>query len=238
MSWLTRRDLAGLGLAMVIMLSFGCAGRARVQNVQPQPASNLPRPARVVVFDFDTGAADVRVQRGPRRTATRAVGLYVDKTDVLAQMVADTVAERLVEDLRARGFNAERAAKAAPPARTDLVIQGQFVQIDQGSQTQRFVIGLGVGATEVRTQVEMFQVGARGWEPVTQFDTVASGSRFPGAVFFVAGGAAAGTVATSAMITSGVGVVREVIASIDRDARRTAEQISGKVSELSTAQRW
>jgi hypothetical protein len=33
-------------------------------------------------------------------------------------------------------------------------------------------------------------------------------------------------------------VIREIIASIDRDARRTAEQISGKVAELSAAQRW
>jgi hypothetical protein len=84
----------------------------------------------------------------------------------------------------------------------------------------------------------MFQVGANGWQPVKQFDTVASGSRFPGAAFFVAGGAAAGTVATSAMITSGVGVVREIIASIDRDARRTAEQIAGQVAEVSAAQGW
>lgn len=237
MSWLWRRDLIGFGVAMAIVVSFGC-GRARVRNVEAPPAATLPRPARIVVFDFDTGAADVRVGRSPRRTASRAVGLYVDQTDVLAEVIANTVTARLVEDLRARGFNAEKAAKAAPPARNDLVIQGQFVQIDQGSQVQRLVIGLGVGATEVRSQVQMFQVGANGWEPVKQFDTVAQGSRFPGGAFWVAGGAVAGTVVTSAMITSGVGVFREIIASIDRDARRTAEQVAAKVTELSTAQRW
>ena len=238
MSWLTtRRGIAELSLVTVVALCFGCA-TARVQNVEvPQP-STLPRPGRVIVFDFDTGAADVRVGRSPRRTAARAVGLYVDETDALAEAVADTLASSLVDDLKALGLPAERAAKAAPPARNDLVVQGQFIQIDQGSQVQRFVIGFGAGATELRTQVQVFQVGADGWEPVKQFDTVATGSRFPGAAFFVAGGAAAGTVVTSAMITSGVGVIREIRASIEADARRTSEQIKGKVSELSTAQRW
>jgi hypothetical protein len=40
------------------------------------------------------------------------------------------------------------------------------------------------------------------------------------------------------MISSGVGVLRELRASIDADAGRTAEQIAAKLSELKTAQRW
>jgi len=118
------------------------------------------------------------------------------------------------------------------------VVIGQFVRIDEGSKTKRFVIGFGLGATELRTQVEIFQVTATGWQPVKQFDTVATGSRLPGAAFFVAGGAAAGTVATSAVISSGIGVLRELRASIDADARRTSEEITQKISALSSAQRW
>ena len=48
----------------------------------------------------------------------------------------------------------------------------------------------------------------------------------------------AGSVATSAMVSSGVGVLRELRASIDADAVRTAQEITTKLSELSTAQRW
>jgi len=127
---------------------------------------------------------------------------------------------------------------AASPGPGDLVIQGQFLRIDEGSVTKRFVIGLGAGATEVRTQVEMFHVTDSGWWPVKRFDTVAQGKRLPGAGFFVAGGAVAGTVATTAVISSGVGVVREIFASVDADARRTAEQIAAQVSQMKTAQGW
>src|SRR4030095_16348202 len=137
----------------------------------------FPGPARLVVFSFYAGGSDVRVGSSPRRTARRAVGLSVQEPDLLGEAVADSLATRLVDDLRAIGFNAERASGAAPPAVNDLVVQGQFVRINEGSQVQRFVIGFGVGATELRAEVEVFQVTPDGWRPVQQFDTVATGSR-------------------------------------------------------------
>lgn len=232
-----RLAVGGFGMLVLAAVASACAA-ARVENVQATRPPSLTRPARVVVFDFDTGAADVTVGTSPRRSVRNAVGLYVTEPDTLAQAVADSLASQLVDALKANGFVAERAAKAVPPGPTDLVIQGQFVEIDGGSATQRFVIGFGVGATELRTQVQVFQVGAAGWQPVKQFDTVAAGSRFPGAALFVGGGAIAGTAATSAMISSGVGTIREVRASIEGDARRTSEQIATKLAELSKTQGW
>ena len=238
MGWsANRRIVVGLGLAVVAIVCVGCA-RAVVRDVQGDRSLILPRPARVVVFDFTTGPADVQVLSSPRQEDERALLLSQAQPDLLAEAVADSLATRLVEDIRALGLPAERVAGAALPEVNDLVIEGDFVRIDEGSRLKRFVIGFGVGATELRTQVRVFQVTAEGWKPIKQFETVATGSRLPGAGFFVAGGAAAGTVATSAMITSGVGVLRELRASIDADAGRTAEQIAGKVSELKTAQSW
>ena len=235
---MTRKTVGRLAPIALALLLSACAA-ARIENVQTGTrAASMPRPARVIVFDFDTGAADVTVGTSPRRSARNAVGLYVTEPDTLAQAVADSLASQLVDALKASGFAAERAAKAAPPRANDLVIQGQFVQIDGGSATQRFVIGFGVGATELRTEVQVFQVGAGGWQPIKQFDTVAAGSRFPGAALFVGGGAVAGTAATSAMVSSGVGTVREIRASIDADARRTSEQIAAKLAEVSKAQGW
>lgn len=233
----TRRIHGGLCLGIAVVLFFGCAA-ARVENVQADRSVTLPRPGRVVLFDLDTGASDVRVGRSPVKTVRNAVGLYVDEPDVLAAAVADSLSIRLVDDLKTLGLPAERANKTTPPQLNDLVIQGQFLRIDEGSHVQRFVVGFGAGATDLRAQVEIFQVTANGWQPVKQFDTVATGSRFPGAAFFVAGGAAAGRATTSAAISSGVGVIQEVRTSIDADAMRTSVQIMGKVAELSTANRW
>jgi hypothetical protein len=232
-----RRVGSVAGLLLVVVLCVGCA-RARVKNVQEFRAQPVPRPARIVVFDFYTGGTDVRLGTGPRRSVRRAVRPQVDEADLVAEAVADTLANRLVADIRALGLPAERATGTTLPGTNDLVIQGQFMRVDEGSQTQRFVIGFGLGATEVRTEVEIFQVTAEGWRPVKQFDAVATGARLPGAGWFVAGGAVGGTVAASAMMSSGVGVLRELRASIDADAGRIAEQIARKVSELAAAHRW
>jgi hypothetical protein len=83
----------------------------------------------VVVFDFDTGAGDCPRRVIPRRTARRLVGLSQDSSDLLAAAVADVLASRVVDDVRALGLSAERAAGAAPPNLNDLVVQGQFVRI-------------------------------------------------------------------------------------------------------------
>ena len=234
----TRRRIAGgLGLALVVGLCVGCA-TARVKTIQENRSATLPRPARVIVFDFDTGAADVVVASSPVRRARRTVGLSAQEPDRLGDAVADALARRLVDEVSAIGLPAERAASAAPPSVNDVVIQGQFVRIDEGSRTRRFVLGFGLIGTELRTQVEIFQVTAAGWQPIQQFDTVATGSRLPGAGPVLAAGAVASTVVTSAIGSSTGGASGELRVSIDADARRTSAEISKKVSELSSAQRW
>jgi Domain of unknown function (DUF4410) len=232
-----RRVVVGLGLAVVAVVCVGCA-RAVVRDVQGDRSLILPRPARVVVFDFTTAPADVQVLSSPRREDERTLLLSQEQPDLLAEAVADSPATRLVEDIRSLGLPAERVAGAALPEVNDLVIEGDFVRIDEGSRLKRFVIGFGVGATELRTQVRVFHVTAEGWKPVQQFETVATGSRLPGAGFGVAAGAAAGTVGSSAGIASGLGVLGELRTAINADAGRTAAQIAGKVSELKTTQRW
>jgi hypothetical protein len=52
------------------------------------------------------------------------------------------------------------------------------------------------------------------------------------------GGAAVGTAAATALTSSATGAIQELRAAIDADARRTAEQIAKKVSELKSGQCW
>lgn len=113
-----RHVFATVGVVALAGFLSACAA-ARIENVQTAArAASLPRPSRVVVFDFDTGASDVTVGTSPRRSVRNAVGLYVTEPDTLAQAVADSLASQLVDALRASGFVAERAAKSAPPGRT------------------------------------------------------------------------------------------------------------------------
>ncbi|MGY1457772.1 MULTISPECIES: DUF4410 domain-containing protein [unclassified Luteimonas] len=224
-----RRVIVGLVLAVTAVICVGCAG-ARVQNVQRDHALILPRPARVVVYDFTTGPTDVQLLTSPRQEGEPALSLSQEQPDLLAEAVADSLATRTVEAIQSLGLPAERVAGAGLPEVNDLVIEGDFVRVDAGSRALRFVVGFGLGASEVRTQVRVFQVTEEGWKPVKQFETVATGSRLPGAVVAPALGG-------SAVLSSAVGA-GELRTTVNADTRRTAEQIMGKVSELKAAQGW
>ena len=100
MGWpANRRVVVGLGLAVAAVVCVGCA-RAVVSDVQGDRSLILPRPARVVVFDFTTGPADVQVRSSPRQEAERTLLLSQEQPDLLAEAVADSLATRLVEDIR------------------------------------------------------------------------------------------------------------------------------------------
>ena len=225
-----RHVIVALWLAVTAVTCVGCAG-ARVKNVQADHALTMPRPARVVVYDFTTGPTDVQVLSSPRQEGEQALSLSQAQPDLLADAVADSLATSLVEAIQSLGLPAERVAGAGLPEVNDLVVEGDFVRVDAGSRTLRLVIGFGVGASELRTQVRVFQVTSEGWKPVKQFETVATSSRLPGAAFGTAVGG-------SAAVSVGLGGLREFRSAINADAGRTAEQIAGKVSELRTAQGW
>jgi len=233
----TRGIHGGLGLGIALVLGFGCS-TARVKNVQANWSATLPRPGRVVVFDLETGAADVRVDRSLNKRAKNAVGLYVNEPDVLAAAVADSLSNSLIEDTKALGLAAVRAANAPPPDVNDLVIQGQLLRIDPGSQAHRLVIGFDAGATDLQTQIEIFQVTAEGWRPVKQFNTSATSSRMPGVPLSVGAGAPPGTSAQAAASSSASGAVRQFRTSIDADSARTSLQIAARVAELFNANHW
>ena len=54
---------------------------------------------------------------------------------------------------QARNSVAETASQIVLDGNSSFRIEGQFVSIDQGNRTRRLVIGLGAGASEVRTLV-------------------------------------------------------------------------------------
>ena len=224
-----RVAVMGLWLAVTVVVCVGCAG-ARVKNVQADDARAMPRPARVVVYDFTTGTPDVQVASPPGPGGERSSSLTHEQPALLAEAMADSVATTLVQAIQSLDLPAERVANAGHPEVNDLVIEGDFVRVDPGSRVLRFVVGFGVGASELRTQVRVFQVTAGGWKPVKQFETVATSSRLPGAAVSPALG---GSAVLSSVLGAG-----ELRTTINADARRTAEQVAGKVSELKAAQGW
>src|SRR5262249_10891120 len=138
MARVTKRHIvSGLGLALAALLCMSCAS-ARVKGAQTERITPLAPPGRGIGDDFRTRGADVQVVTSPGRRAARSVGLLKEQPDLLADAVADTLASKLVTDINALGLRAARARGALPPQLNDLVVEGDFLRIDEGDQARRF----------------------------------------------------------------------------------------------------
>ena len=60
------------------------------------------------------------------------------------------------------GLQAERGSAVPAGVQNALLIKGQLVSIDEGNRTERVIIGLGAGRSDVRAQVQVYQVTSAG----------------------------------------------------------------------------
>jgi hypothetical protein len=227
-----------VGLMAVLVVS-GCA-QTQVKTVSEYGAK-LPRPDRIFVYDFATSPDDVDTSKGiisdlehlvkktPRTKEEKAVGRHV----------ANALSKELVKEIQNFGLPAERAAGKPPATGKILEIEGQFLSIDEGNQTERVIIGFGLGRTDVKTNVQVYDTAAQGRRAVEKFTTDAKSGRKPGMAVFVGAGALAGHAAVSALVSGGVSAASEKFsANVEADAKRTAKEIAKRLGQFFVRQGW
>lgn len=222
-----------LGLGALTLL-VGCTNIRTTQQYEGGP---LPRPGRVWVSDFAVTPDEVELDRGlSARVYEAAKGTPRSEQEIeIGQKVASGLSDELVKKIRKLGMMAEHASELTEPAPNDVMIEGQFVSIDEGNRTERTVIGLGLGRTEVEAEVQVLQNG----RTVEQFETDAKSSRKPGMAETMGVGAAAGNLAVAAVASTAVAVGSEAFsANVEADASRTAGKLAGQLSVFFVRQGW
>ena len=226
--------------ALLIAGGLGCASTQVTSSTEY--AGRLPKPERILVYRFAMAPDEVRLDHSV--TAAAAWQLHgtteAEEKDAVAGAVADTLAKELVKKIQALGLPAELAE--GPPSidgRPTLVIDGQFLSIDEGSRTARVVIGLGAGRSDVRTAVQVHEIIFAGRRLVDQFEIDAKSGATPGMAETMGAGAAAGHLATSAAVSVAKSVASEKFGDdVEADARRTATQISKVLATFFAREGW
>ena len=190
----------------------------------------------VLVYDFAVGANDVVVDTLGHEFRSEAVQL--SKEEEAAYATADSLSEQLVAKLRKRGISAERADNSSVPPLNALVIKGQFLTIDKGSRFKRMVIGFGAGSSELQVRAQAYQATGYGLRRLAAAEVDSSGSKMPGMAVPMVGGAAVGTVATSAVISGGMAILRETRGAMHDDAGRIADEIAKRAEAFYRRQGW
>ena len=238
MKILRRLDLASV-LCLSALLFAGCA-KATTPLTRPA-AAGLPQPDRIIVHDFAVTAADVALDRGqgPRMMRDTGSGAQSEEEVEVGRAVTKALTDNLIKNLREHGVNAERAAEAAPPGATTASIVGEFQRVGQGDGTVRRMIGLGLGSSEVRTRVQIYQGGGTNVKLVAESATKTSGSLRPGMAVMLPLGAGAAAFATTPVVADRSASASETFfATVEADAKRTAEAVVQRIGDSYQRQGW
>jgi hypothetical protein len=234
----TRLRAPLVALFMILTVVAACAPTDVRRIETRRPDRPLPRPERIVVYDFVVSASDVKLNSGPGARLVRLVSRDPQSAEQekVGRDVARAFSERLVREINELGLPAERAVGSAHavPAGT-LGVDGQFVSIDEGNRARRLVIGFGAGGSEVTAHVQVYLGMSAGPVLVEQFETKAESSRKPGAAVTLGAGAAIG--AGMAVGGAAAGAL-ETQAGVEADARRTAQAVAKQLAEFFGREGW
>ena len=214
--------LAWILISGLTAIGVGCASVSVTPVAGTADQSMLPRPGVFYVYDFAVGPEDVMVDSLGAEFMSE--GEKLSKEEQTAYATAEAFSMALVEELRKEGINAQRINRGAVPRLHSIVLKGQFVTIDEGSRFKRMVIGFGAGSSEIRARVQAYQATERGLHRIVEAEAKATGSKTPGMAVPVAGGAAMGSAATSAVISGGMNITREARGAMNPDAERIRDR--------------
>jgi hypothetical protein len=247
-----RRIIPNAIYAFIVIAISACSGSAgggltagatsSAAQVEGAPVAS-GRPVQIVVFPFSTSSAEVTLNQGIGAKLYRE---YADQNQTaeqtqLAQATAQNICMQVATSLASNGWNSACQPRGTPVTGSNtLIVDGIFSDISQGNRAERMVIGLGVGASVVDTQVTLYQYSNGNSAELMTFTTHADSGKMPGVGITGPAGAAAGGAAAAA--TLGIGVassgVKSVTSSTGYLVDQSAKQIVSQANSYFSQQGW
>jgi Domain of unknown function (DUF4410) len=236
-----------LGLLVAAAAALGCA-KATVRPADVGAGWAIPQPAEAWVYPFALTPGEISVNSG----VFSRVADYVDESRVADQQMAAArdiqaaMTRDVVAGIQQLGLAARPATyDGPPPPPNTLLVEGQFLRVEEGNELRRVVVGFGLGQSRVRAQVQVYEVTPtkadyehtrEGRQLLLSFSIDSHSGETPGAAVGLAGGPIGGGVAA-------VRAVSEVAyegkkSSATRDAGIAAKQVVAYLSQYMGKQGW
>jgi hypothetical protein len=222
---------------LVLATLAGCAS-TEVTSRQAYGGPALARPDRIIVEDLGATPSDFAASSALAAEAAAAAPQTAEDVELGRRLGAEA-AEQLTANLQEMGLPAVQATGQPPPRPGDIVIKGNFYTFEEGSTGRRVLVGLGSGAAELRTVVEVYQMTSGGLRHLAGGTTGSEGGKTPGIAaplaVFAATANPIGLVVVGAMKVRGE---RTGSNTIEGAAKRTADEIATRLEEGARKQRW
>ena len=232
------RYRAGAAWLLILFVMTGCAS-TQVTQRQYYQGQQLPRPGRILVYDFTADPAQV-----PPESAFLASGSISHNPPTAQELEMTTelgaeVARQVTADLQQAGLPAVQVAGQPAMQVNDVAIHGYFISADEGSSVKRMLVGFGSGNAQLTTAVEGFQMTKHGLRQLGSGTVESGGNQTPGVILPLAvmaatanpiGLAVGGTLKLAGEATGN--------ATIEGNAKRTADLVSEQLVEAAKRQGW
>jgi hypothetical protein len=224
-------------LALLLGLGVAACGQTGIRNAAQTNEKNLPKPARILVYDFAVSEREVFEYQGVMRQQP-TVKDPKERERLIAQEVKDALAEEVADGLRKLGFTVERVSRGTAATGNDLLIDGQFVTVDEGNPLRRLVIGFGTGTSTVESRAQVYQGGNP--RKVLEFTTYSDSGKLPGAAPALAAGAVVqgGVTAGAVVANAAASGVKTYKSEVARMAAESGDQVVRYLSEFFAQQGW
>jgi hypothetical protein len=199
----------------------------------------LPKPDEIVIHDFAVGniKTDESIAARLHRTVMDRHGVDEDSSpEVLAQRLQAAFTKALAGELKKVNIQTTNApkdkvavAEGSMPG-SHLVVDGEFVAINEGDETKRIMIGCGRGASSVKTYVKVSSVTQGRSTVVLEFNLSSESGKKPGAVATMGVGSLA--------VGAAAGGVSDRKSNVEADASRMAKLVAKQLESFMADQKW
>lgn len=236
------KNIERVAVVTLMAALFGCAGAKVADQVSNAPAPSSTRPNQIIVYPFAANPDQVTLNQSILQRAYRNVSGEQQSASQqkMASEAASNLCQHIVSDLTAKGYNAVCLERGTPiTADNALIVDGEFVDINEGNRLRRLVVGFGAGASTLDTSVHVYQRTGSSNQQLIDFNTHADSGKMPGAaVMGPVGFAASGSAAAAAGGAAAVGGAKTFTSSTDYLTDKTATQVSDTIAQYYTQHGW
>lgn len=230
----TTRLMATMSLAMTL----SACSVSKVMNVSHHETSKISKPAHVLVQDFVIDSNAVKGSSSPlAKLQNLADSQHENESkNELMRDANDALYEKLASQLKDLGFSPLRATAGQIPKQDEIMISGQFTNIDEGNAVRRALVGFGAGQSSVDASV---RITASNQRELLSLKAHADSGKAPGAAVTAGVGAAAQTGAAATTATSVVrGGAKAYQSAISTQSTEIAEKVGEEFAKLAKSQGW
>jgi hypothetical protein len=223
----------------IVVVIAGCASTKITERQILDPQRKLPRPDRILVYDFAATPADVPADSELAGHPTVSQTPQTEEQIETGRRLGAEIAAKLVEEIRSLGLPAEGASARTTPQINDIVIRGVLLSVEEGSVTKRMAIGFGSGASRLSVAAEGYQMTAQGLRKLGSGTVEAGGGKGPGAAVPLAVAVATAN-PLGLIVSSGIKVYGEASgkSKIEGRAEQVAKTIIDEMKPRFRQQGW